>query len=78
MAAELEMHYVLYVSDKPLETHKSLQEAKAAANKYINDHKLLLMIEHVLNPEPSAAPKTILRYDHELHTWSIHDPLAND
>lgn len=70
MATELEMDYVLYVSDRPNSPHKSLQEAKKAANSYIDGRKLSLTIERRPTPVPSAAPKAIWRYDHELHDWS--------
>jgi hypothetical protein len=72
MAADLEMNYQLYVdSDKPKSSHKSLQEAKNAANPYIDDKKLPLTIERGPTPVPSAAKKEIWRYDHALHDWSI-------
>ena len=66
MAAELVTDYVLYVDGKATSGHRSLQEAKEAANPYRDDHKLLLTIECGL---PSAAPKGIWHYDHELHGW---------
>lgn len=69
MTAELEMDYVLYVSGKPESTHKSLQDAKEAAKSHVN-RRLPVMIERIIVPVPSSAPKEIWEYKYELPGWS--------